>query len=129
MSLSKSDRHKVALLASFFCATSLAALPKIGATDSPSVSTLTSPIAPSTSLETTSAPIATRSTKGAVLYFAQSGILWLSPISLGLRFVMLILLAGATTIGVYRLFFRKSIYEPWMLIVRSKKPEVVMQPN
>jgi hypothetical protein len=42
---------------------------------------------------------------------------------------MLILLAGATTIGVYRLLFRKSVYEPWMLIVKWKKPEVVLQPN
>jgi O-antigen/teichoic acid export membrane protein len=66
---------------------------------------------------------------GAILYFAQSSIVWSYHIKPAFRLAMLILLAGATTTGVYRLFFRKSVYEPWMLIVRWKKPEEALQPN
>ena len=66
---------------------------------------------------------------GGILYLAQFSIVESSDIKPTLRLVMLILLAGATTIGVYRLLFRKSVYEPWMLIVKWKKPEVVLQPN
>jgi O-antigen/teichoic acid export membrane protein len=64
----------------------------------------------------------------AILYFAQSGIAWLFHIKPVFRLVILIFLAVATTIGVYRLLFRKSVYEPWMLLVRSKKPEAALQP-
>jgi len=60
---------------------------------------------------------------GAVLSLGQSGLIRSPQISPAFRLVTLILLAGATAISVYRLFFRESIYEPWMLIFRWKKPE------
>jgi len=63
---------------------------------------------------------------GTILYFAQSSISRSAHIKPGLQLVMLILLAGTTTIGVFRFLFRKSVYEPWMLVVRLKKPEVAL---
>jgi O-antigen/teichoic acid export membrane protein len=66
---------------------------------------------------------------GCILYFAQSSIVRSSHIKPTFQLAILVLLAGATTTGVYRLLFRKSVYEPWMLIVRWKEPEVALQPN
>jgi len=65
----------------------------------------------------------------AILYLAQSGFFWSFQIKPVFRLIILVLLAGTTTIGVYRILFMKSVYEPWMLIVRSKKTDAVLQPN
>ena len=56
----------------------------------------------------------------AILYGAQSNTIWSSHCKPAFRLAILVLLAGTATIGVYRLLFRKSIYEPWMLFVRWK---------
>jgi len=66
---------------------------------------------------------------GVILYFVQFSIVWSSHIKPAFRLVILILLAAATTIAVYRLLFTKSVYEPWMLLVRRKKTEVILQLN
>ncbi len=66
---------------------------------------------------------------GVILYFVQSSIVRSSHIKPTFQLVILILLAGASAIGVYRLLFRKSVYEPWMLLVRRKQTEVALQPN
>jgi O-antigen/teichoic acid export membrane protein len=67
---------------------------------------------------------------GAVLSFAESSLIRSPQITPAFRLVILIFLAGATAIGVYRLFFRESVYGPWMLIIKWKKTtEVALQPT
>lgn len=64
---------------------------------------------------------------GAILYFAQSSIIQPPSIKPAFGLTILILLACATTIGVYHFLFRNSIYEPWMLLIRRNKPAVALQ--
>jgi O-antigen/teichoic acid export membrane protein len=66
---------------------------------------------------------------GSVLYLTQSNTVWSAEMKPAYRLVMMILLAGATTIGVYRLLFRNSVYEPWILLVRRRRPKLVLQPS
>ncbi|WP_084079944.1 lipopolysaccharide biosynthesis protein [Edaphobacter aggregans] len=66
---------------------------------------------------------------GTVLYFAQFSIARSSHIKPAFQLVVLIVLAGATAISVFRFLFRKSVYEPWMLIVRGKKTKAALQPT
>jgi O-antigen/teichoic acid export membrane protein len=64
---------------------------------------------------------------GGILYLAQNIIFWPVGIMPAFRLAMLILVAAATTVSVYRLLFRESVYEPWMILVRGKKPDLVLQ--
>jgi O-antigen/teichoic acid export membrane protein len=58
---------------------------------------------------------------GSTLYFVQARLASLQYVEPSFRMIILILLASAEAITVYRLLFKESAYEPWMLLVRSRK--------
>jgi O-antigen/teichoic acid export membrane protein len=62
-----------------------------------------------------------------MLYFVQWGMARSSTVKPAFQLAVLILLAGATTVGVFRFLFRESVYEPWTLVFGAKKREVVLQ--
>jgi O-antigen/teichoic acid export membrane protein len=66
---------------------------------------------------------------GGLLYFAQLGVVSSTNIKPAFRLIALVILASVTTASVYRFFFRTSVYEPWMLLVKWKKREIVLQPS
>jgi len=57
----------------------------------------------------------------ATLYFVQARLVSLTHIEPAFRMIILILLAGAETLVAYRLLYKNSVYEPWMLVVRIKE--------
>jgi O-antigen/teichoic acid export membrane protein len=66
---------------------------------------------------------------GVTLYFVQARLASLPHVEPLLRLIILILLASAEAVAVYRLLFKESVYEPWMLLIRRKKrmaPSVVL---
>jgi hypothetical protein len=57
----------------------------------------------------------------ATLYFVQARLASLSYVEPAFRMIILILLAGIETLVLYRLLYKDSVYEPWMLLVRRQE--------
>ncbi len=57
---------------------------------------------------------------GATLYFAQDRLALVPHIQPAFRLIALMLLASVVAVAVYRIIYRDSVYEPWMLVLRRK---------
>ncbi len=57
---------------------------------------------------------------GAGLYFLQSALLRSAGLTPGLRLGLLVLFATLVAILLYRVFYRESVYDPWVSLFRSR---------
>lgn len=58
---------------------------------------------------------------GTTLYFVQARLALLPNIEPAFRLIALVLLAGVLAAAIYRIFYKDSVYEPWMLVLRKKQ--------
>ncbi|TCK72688.1 oligosaccharide flippase family protein [Acidipila rosea] len=61
---------------------------------------------------------------GFFLYFTQKYLIASDLVIPVIRLAMLIALAGATTVAVYRLLYRTTVYQPWISLFRRQSQKV-----
>jgi hypothetical protein len=63
---------------------------------------------------------------GTTLYFLQVRLASLLHVEPAFRLVALVLIAGAVATAVYKIIYKDSVYEPWMLLFRRKETETAV---
>jgi O-antigen/teichoic acid export membrane protein len=63
---------------------------------------------------------------GTTLYFVQARLASLPHVEPAFRLAALVLIAGVVATAVYKIIYKESVYEPWMLLFRKKETETAI---